>query len=240
MEIFTKEEQQRLADNPFTRRLVENFNSLEDTVLHYNAELLNDENILDRSYYINTTTLNRSYYINMILKRLKIFKNTEETPDYDRQISDSVRNIITIYTRMDSSCDGLTLVATLSYYISRLIFFTSKDYGDLHTLFLAPLFADPLFKPHLQDPVVMRFLFTCTIHCNEPTNVLYDPETMDKKLNSFYNTILELGRELYRELLEDMAERTAIYKEELIAAAWHPKRVEKWLEAGGFELLEAL
>ena len=35
-------------------------------------------------------------------------------------------------------------------------------------------------------------------------------------------------------------ERCAIIKEELVAAAWAPKRVEKWLEVGGFELLEAL
>jgi hypothetical protein len=240
MDIFTKEEQQRLATNPFTRRLVENFNSLEDTILDYNGQLLNDENILDRSYYINTTTIHRSYYINMILKRLKVFKYAEKTPDYDRQISDSVRNIITIYTRMDSSCDGLSLVAILSYYISRLILFTSKDYGDLHTLFLAPLLADPLFKPHLQDPLVMRFIFTCTVHNNEPTDTMFEPEKMDKRLNTFYSTMLELGRVMYWDFLEDMAERTAIYKEELIAAAWHPRRVEKWLEVGGFELLEAL
>lgn len=35
-------------------------------------------------------------------------------------------------------------------------------------------------------------------------------------------------------------ERCAIIKEELVAAAWAPKRVEKWLEVGGFELLESL
>jgi hypothetical protein len=37
-----------------------------------------------------------------------------------------------------------------------------------------------------------------------------------------------------------MTKRTAIFKEDLVAAVWHPRRVEKWLEAGGFELLEAL
>ena len=35
-------------------------------------------------------------------------------------------------------------------------------------------------------------------------------------------------------------ERSRAIKEELVAAAWAPKRVEKWLEVGGFELLEAL
>ena len=35
-------------------------------------------------------------------------------------------------------------------------------------------------------------------------------------------------------------ERSAAIKEELVAVVWAPKRVEKWLETGGFELLEAL
>jgi hypothetical protein len=39
---------------------------------------------------------------------------------------------------------------------------------------------------------------------------------------------------------ERSQERCKIIKEELMMTAWHPKRVEKWLEAGGFELLEAL
>ena len=29
-------------------------------------------------------------------------------------------------------------------------------------------------------------------------------------------------------------------KEEIIAAAWHPRRLEKWLEAGGWDLVESL
>jgi hypothetical protein len=35
-------------------------------------------------------------------------------------------------------------------------------------------------------------------------------------------------------------ERCRIIKEDLMKTVWHPRRVEKWLEAGGFELLEAL
>jgi hypothetical protein len=35
-------------------------------------------------------------------------------------------------------------------------------------------------------------------------------------------------------------ERCRIIKEDLMKATWHPRRVEKWLEAGGFDLLEAL
>jgi hypothetical protein len=35
-------------------------------------------------------------------------------------------------------------------------------------------------------------------------------------------------------------ERCKVIKEDLMATAWHPRRVEKWLETGGFELLEAM
>jgi hypothetical protein len=35
-------------------------------------------------------------------------------------------------------------------------------------------------------------------------------------------------------------ERSQIIKEELIAKALHPNRVERWLEIGGFELLDTL
>jgi hypothetical protein len=35
-------------------------------------------------------------------------------------------------------------------------------------------------------------------------------------------------------------ERCKVIKEDLMAAAWHPRRVEKWLETGGFDLLEAM
>jgi hypothetical protein len=34
--------------------------------------------------------------------------------------------------------------------------------------------------------------------------------------------------------------RCEALKEELVAAAWAPARVERWLAAGGFEILEAM
>jgi hypothetical protein len=39
---------------------------------------------------------------------------------------------------------------------------------------------------------------------------------------------------------QPLRDRCAVYKEELMAAAWHPRRVERWLEAGGIEMLEML
>jgi Leucine-rich repeat (LRR) protein len=50
----------------------------------------------------------------------------------------------------------------------------------------------------------------------------------------------------WREWREDRAgiqrsrERCLAVKEELMAAAWHPRRVERWVEVGGVEMLEAL
>lgn len=35
-------------------------------------------------------------------------------------------------------------------------------------------------------------------------------------------------------------ERSSAIHEELVAAVWAPHRVEKWLETGGFEMIEAL
>ena len=47
---------------------------------------------------------------------------------------------------------------------------------------------------------------------------------------------------LQKRLLEKkrVQERCSLIKEDLMATAWHPRRVEKWLETGGFELLEAI
>ena len=39
---------------------------------------------------------------------------------------------------------------------------------------------------------------------------------------------------------EKKESQVSVFKEELVAAAWHPRRVEKILEAGGFELLDSL
>jgi hypothetical protein len=35
-------------------------------------------------------------------------------------------------------------------------------------------------------------------------------------------------------------ERCKIIKEDLMKAAWHPDRIEKWLSSGGFEVLEQI
>ena len=57
----------------------------------------------------------------------------------------------------------------------------------------------------------------------------------------------EWSRERFQDMLYEftvhhqtkLKERIQPFKEELMAAAWHPNRVEKWLEAGGFELFDS-
>ena len=39
---------------------------------------------------------------------------------------------------------------------------------------------------------------------------------------------------------EECQRRMDILRQDLMEKAWHPRRVERWLEIGGFELLEAL
>ncbi len=39
---------------------------------------------------------------------------------------------------------------------------------------------------------------------------------------------------------ERVKERCIMIKEDLMAAAWHPRRVERWLEAGGWDAIECM
>lgn len=43
-----------------------------------------------------------------------------------------------------------------------------------------------------------------------------------------------------KKLYEECQKRMDILRQDLMEKAWHPRRVERWLEIGGFELLEAL
>ena len=216
-----------MATNPFTKRLVENFSSLEDDIWKQNT---------DTEVYNFT---GRLWYIQSIKRRyMQILDSAEdEIEEEDMVISDYVRDIVTISERNCTSCDGFMLLAILNYYVYSFILTEKKNYSNLHTLFLTPLLNDPLFKRNIQDPLSMRFVFTCLLYCNEP---LESNPKLDKKLNTFYLDLKNLGHDLYWEFLKMIARRTFVYKEELIATVWHPRRVERLLEMGGFELLEAL
>ncbi len=44
----------------------------------------------------------------------------------------------------------------------------------------------------------------------------------------------------WNQVLKEAKDRCSIIKEELIATVWHPQRVERWLEAGGWDAIEAM
>ena len=55
---------------------------------------------------------------------------------------------------------------------------------------------------------------------------------MDLLAQKFYS--------LRKESRRRIKERMDLIKEELMAAAWHPRRVERWLEAGGWDAIESM
>jgi hypothetical protein len=224
MELYSDHEIQMLTTNPFTKRLVENFNSLEDVVQTKNMMGITNDSLIR----IKCRQMLSDIYNNILV--------LNEPPKKHSIVAICARDLVIIYARIEPCCDGLTLLCILYYYIQNMVI-PKQDNSRFHTLFLNPLLNDPLFRHHICDPRIKQFLVTCVIHCNE--SIEYSTKT-DRKLDSFYLDLHKTGREVYWDFLEDMAERTATYKEDLIAAAWHPKRVEKWLEVGGFELLEAL
>lgn len=150
--------------------------------------------------------------------------------DMNSNLTNHIKTIVTNRRKYMTHDCALVLSILYSYSIKCL-------HAANHEPFLNALFHHPQFKEHLIHPIVMRFLFTCVIHVSilEEEDLYIEPQ-----LDTFYLAVRSAGRELYWDFLEEMAERLAIYKEDLIAAAWHPKRVEKWLEAGGIDLLEAL
>ena len=73
------------------------------------------------------------------------------------------------------------------------------------------------------------------LSCNNCPNLLIKP--MEGEIIQAYEERWKPIRE-ERDSKKRCQDRCLTVKEELMAAAWHPDRVEKWLEIGGFELLD--
>jgi hypothetical protein len=71
----------------------------------------------------------------------------------------------------------------------------------------------------------------CEIHDSE----VYD---FDMHYESMHGGVWYRRTPVLRQLV--MRVRLLTIKKDLIAAAYHPSRVERWLEIGGFDLLEAI
>jgi hypothetical protein len=87
------------------------------------------------------------------------------------------------------------------------------------------------------DLLEQFYLFEETIrwhlpHCPE----LFLPGSMDLADNPIRMFI----RSFNWRMGQHIRDRCAAFKEELMAAAWHPRRVERWVEAGGIDVLETL
>jgi hypothetical protein len=243
MDIFTAEEQTALTANPHTKRLVENFLSLQDFLL--DSDTLNSHSWFQE--YIYRTKIQTRY--NELLEEQPTSNKTQTETDTDPVITEYVNKIVDMhmdttnheyYNGQDIYCREVILFVLILYKYHKLVTGSTEDtakYSTMHSLFLTPLFNHHVFRDYCMNPLLMRFMFLCCIHSTIPD--VSDP-ILDGQLDAFYQAILKTGHTLYAEFLRRQAEKTAIYKEELIAAAWHPRRVEKWLETGGFELLEAL
>jgi hypothetical protein len=241
MDIFTAEEQITIAANPHTKRLVENFLSLQDFLL--DNDTLNSHSWFQE--YIYRTKIQSRY--NELLEEPPTSNKTETQTD--PVITEYVNKIVDMhmdttnheyYNGQDIYCREVILFVLIIYKYHKLVTGSTEDtakYNTMHPLFLKPLFNHHVFRDYCMNPLLMRFMFLCCIHSTIPD--VNDP-ILETQLDAFYQAILKTGHTLYAEFLEECAERTAIYKEDLMKAAWHPKRVEKWLEVGGFELLEAL
>jgi hypothetical protein len=237
MDIFTEKEKKYLATYSYTKPLVDNYNRLEEYIIENNS--------LSMSAYFEEV-IHRS---NIQIRYGECLEENPVPPKSDASIADSVDKLVALYTNprnqeyyMQQNIYHREIELLIRILYKYAAVFTSslqetEVYKSMHALFLKPLFRHPVFRTHLVNPLVMRFVFLCTIHCTSPDE---SNPTHDDQLDAFYGAILKTGRKLYWNFLREQAEKTATYKEELIAAAWHPKRVEKWLEVGGFELLDAL
>jgi hypothetical protein len=239
MDVFTPDEQVILTNNPYTKRLVENFLSLQDFLL--DNDTLNSHSWFQE--YIYRTEIQSRY--NDILE-----EHVSSTPNKtDSVISELVNKIVDMYmdpkkqeyyVGQNISNREVILLILILYKYHKVTINTTADaqtYATMHPLFLKSLFNHHVFRDYCMNPLLMRFVFVCVIHSTIPD---FSEPVLEEQLDTFYAAILKTSRNLYKEFLEERAEQTAIYKEDLMKAAWHPRRVEKWLEVGGFELLEAL
>lgn len=87
-------------------------------------------------------------------------------------------------------------------------------------------------KPHMNKPVVQLYLELDYEEARRP--IRYNRSRPQELLDNFKRICFEKTVNSRRRIQE----RTRYIKEELIASVWHPRRVEKWLEAGvALELL---
>jgi hypothetical protein len=117
----------------------------------------------------------------------------------------------------------------------------SNWYGDLEAVSLRP-YAD---RPRGGYTTELHLIVNKTelVYLLHPTNKTAQPFARRdisnlSKLWAFKGAVNEWLAFLSAYEMAAANTATKRFKEELMAAAWHPSRVAKWLEAGGFEALD--
>jgi hypothetical protein len=67
-----------------------------------------------------------------------------------------------------------------------------------------------------------------------------ESETTEEAHHEFLLNLELTMNKAYRLDWSSIRERMNLVKEELMAAVWHPRRVERWLEQGGWDAIEAM
>jgi hypothetical protein len=108
--------------------------------------------------------------------------------------------------------------------------------GDETQELLQDLLEDPDIQPYSLNKeytaLILKSLYIEQVFLNQEDT----EEVQDEFLLNLELTM----NKAYRLHWSSIRERMNLVKEELIASAWHPRRVERWLDIGGLELLDAL
>jgi hypothetical protein len=193
------------------------------------------KDVKDGSFHLNESYRYMSFNIFMrIQDHYEDYRNHCEIYDAER-FEDYAERMDCILASVKPKWRGYVIVYILCEFIS--VAYTNATFDDRdanHILF---------WKNHLFH---QPYIGTITRY-SQYTDLLLDAIRMDyrdmddirrKAVVERYVTYLARAFENFRtEELVAAKERLAPYKEGIIAAAWHPKRVEKWLEAG---MLEAM
>jgi hypothetical protein len=141
-------------------------------------------------------------------------------------------------------------VLSSAYIIFRFCMRQLMDYYTFHNeniesrleIILEKIFEHPLWN-HTFYSAQWDSVFSDLkdlIKDDRATNSVYNAEEIDLEENFYYMTIRPLYRTLRETQKACIQSALAIYKEDLMAAAWHPRRVEVWWNHFGEDVFEKI
>jgi hypothetical protein len=102
--------------------------------------------------------------------------------------------------------------------------------------YLQDLLEDQDIQPYSLNKEYTALIMEC-LYIEE--GFINSEETEEAQDEFLLNLELTMNR-AYRLHWRSIRERMNLVKEELMAAAWHPRRVERWLEEGGWDMVESM